>query len=274
MDCEKLYHTLKNGKFIIAGPCVLESLDLALMVADKVAEAAAKAGFFAIFKSSYDKANRTSAKSFRGPGLDLGLEWLHTIKEKTGLPIITDIHSSEQANAAAQVADILQIPAFLCRQTSLLAAAGATGRIVNIKKGQFVSPYDMEPAVKKVYDSGNDCVMLTERGTFFGYNNLVVDFRSIEIMRSFNIPVIFDATHSVQLPGASQNDGCQVSGGERRFVPLLARAAVAAGVDGVFLETHPDPDKALCDGPNSWPLDKLPELFEDLRAHWSIKHAC
>lgn len=270
MDSKDLYSKLKTGKFVIAGPCVLESLELALSVADKVAEAADKAGFFAVFKSSYDKANRTSATSFRGPGIEWGLEWLATIKEKTGLPIITDIHTEEQAALAAQVADVLQIPAFLCRQTSLLRAAGKTKRIVNIKKGQFVSPYDMGPAVEKVKEGGSPYVALTERGTFFGYNNLVVDFRSLQIMKSFDVPVIFDATHSVQLPGGQGS----CSGGERHFVPILSRAAVAAGADGIFLETHPTPDKALCDGPNSWPLDQLSNLFQDLKAHWSIEHAC
>lgn len=270
MNSEQLYKELKEGKFIIAGPCVLESLELALEIADKIAEAADKAGFFAIFKSSYDKANRTSSTSFRGPGIELGLEWLAEIKEKSALPILTDIHTEEQASIVGQVADVLQIPAFLCRQTSLLLAAGKTGRIVNVKKGQFVSPYDMGPAINKVKESGNDNVALTERGTFFGYNNLVVDFRSIQIMKSFDTPVIFDATHSVQLPGGQGT----CSGGERRFIPVLARAAVAAGVDGIFLETHPNPDQALCDGPNSWPLNELSNLFQDLKAHWSIKHAC
>ena len=270
ISSEQLYQTMQRGKFIIAGPCVLESLELALEVADRVAEAAAAAGFFAIFKSSFDKANRTSINSFRGPGIEWGLEWLAEIKEKTGLPILTDIHSEDQAVIAAQVADVLQIPAFLCRQTSLLLAAGKTGRVVNIKKGQFVAPHDIGQAVHKVTEGGSSLVTLTERGTFFGYNNLVVDFRSLAVMRDFQTPIIFDATHSVQLPGAQ---GC-ASGGERRFVPILARAAVAAGVDGVFLETHPDPDKALCDGPNSWPLDALPALFQDLRAHWSVSHAC
>ncbi len=270
MTSKDLYGKLKEGKFIIAGPCVLESLELALDVAFKVAEAAAEAGFFAVFKSSYDKANRTSTNSFRGPGIEWGLEWLAEIKEKTGLPIITDVHTEEHAALAAQIADILQIPAFLCRQTSLLNAAGKTGRVVNIKKGQFVSPYDMGPAVEKVKKGGSPYVTLTERGTFFGYNNLVVDFRSLQIMKSFDVPVIFDATHSVQLPGSQGGH----SGGERQFVPVLARAAVAAGVDGVFLETHPSPDHALCDGPNSWPLAKLPALLHDLAAHWSISHAC
>ncbi|MBQ4132850.1 MAG: 3-deoxy-8-phosphooctulonate synthase [Desulfovibrionaceae bacterium] len=269
INSEQLYQTMQRGKFIIAGPCVLESLDLALEVADKVADAAAAAGLFVIFKSSFDKANRTSVNSFRGPGIEWGLEWLAEIKEKTKMPILTDIHTEEQAAIAAQVADVLQIPAFLCRQTSLLMAAGKTGRVINIKKGQFVSPYDMQPATNKVIEGGSRLVALTERGTFFGYNNLVVDFRSLAIMREF-APVIFDATHSVQLPGAQGG----ASGGERRFVPALARAAVAAGVDGVFLETHPNPDKALCDGPNSWPLDKLTNLFQDLKAHWSVEHAC
>ena len=270
MNNKSLYQRLKQGKFILAGPCVLESFELALNVAENIAAIAENLGLFAVFKSSYDKANRTSPNSFRGPGIEQGLTWLAEIKKRTGLPIVTDIHSPEQAAKAAEVADILQIPALLCRQTSLLQAAGATGRIVNIKKGQFVSPYDMEPAIAKVSSGGSDLICLTERGTFFGYNNLVVDYRSIEIMRGFNVPVIFDATHSVQLPGGQG----ECSGGDRRFVPTLARAAVAAGVDGVFMECHPNPDQALCDGPNSWPLEKMPALLQDLKAHWGIEHAC
>ena len=269
-NSDALYQRLKAGRFIIAGPCVLESLDLAREVALAVREAAAAHDLFVVFKSSYDKANRTSGSSFRGPGLAKGLDWLAQIREETGLPIITDIHEPGEAAPVAEVADILQIPAFLCRQTSLLEAAGRTERVVNIKKGQFVSPYDMEPAIAKVSSGGSDLICLTERGTFFGYNNLVVDYRSIEIMRGFNVPVIFDATHSVQLPGGQG----ECSGGDRRFVPTLARAAVAAGVDGVFMECHPNPDQALCDGPNSWPLEKMPALLQDLKAHWGIEHAC
>lgn len=271
---QKLYQRLQTKRFVFAGPCVLESFDLALQVARAVAEAARQNGLLPVFKSSYDKANRTSGQSFRGPGLEKGLAWLAEIKAQTGLPIITDIHAPEQAAPVAEVADILQIPAFLCRQTSLLQAAGATGRVVNIKKGQFVAPADMLAALDKVRQTGNNCVMLTERGTFFGYHNLVVDFRSLAIMRDFGVPVVFDATHSVQLPGAGGSDANVCSGGERRFVPCLARAAAAAGASGVFLECHPEPDQALCDGPNSWPLAQLPALLAELKSLWSVEHAC
>ena len=268
-NSDALYQRLKAGRFIIAGPCVLESLDLAREVALAVREAAAAHDLFVVFKSSYDKANRTSGSSFRGPGLAKGLDWLAQIREETGLPIITDIHEPGEAAPVAEVADILQIPAFLCRQTSLLEAAGRTERVVNIKKGQYVSPRDMGPALSKVAGTGNARVMLTERGTFFGYNNLVVDMRAIPIMREFGAPVIFDATHSVQLPGGQGGS----SSGERQFVAPLACAAVAAGADGVFLECHPDPDKALCDGPNSLFLSSLPGLFKQLAGLWSLSHA-
>ncbi len=266
---EVLYAQLKSKPFVIAGPCVLESLELGLEVARAVRAAAEKYNLFAVFKSSYDKANRTSGNSFRGPGLSKGLDWLALIREETGLPVITDIHEPTQAAPVAEVADILQIPAFLCRQTSLLEAAGQTGRVVNIKKGQYVSPRDMEPAADKVMRTGNNRVLLTERGTFFGYNNLVVDMRSLSIMGSFGVPVVFDATHSVQLPGGQG----QCSAGEREFVFPLAKAAVAAGAHGVFLECHPDPDKALCDGPNSLYLDQLPLLFKQLAALWELNRA-
>ena len=257
---DALYARLKNGRFIIAGPCVLESLELGLETAHAVREAAAAHDLFVVFKSSYDKANRTSGSSFRGPGLAKGLEWLALIREKTGLPVITDIHEPDQAAPVAAAVDILQIPAFLCRQTSLLEAAGRTGRVVNIKKGQYVSPGDMGPALGKVAQTGNPRVLLTERGTFFGYNNLVVDMRAIPIMRKFGAPVVFDATHSVQLPGGQGTS----SGGQREFVPVLARAAVAAGVAGLFMETHPDPANAKSDGPNAWPLDRMRALLETL----------
>lgn len=263
---QELYDRLQSGPFVIAGPCVLEDLTLGLECAHALREAAATTGLFAIFKSSYDKANRTSITSFRGPGLPQGISWLARIREETGLPVITDIHEPDQAEEVGRVADILQIPAFLCRQTSLLLAAGKTGRVVNIKKGQFLAPWDLGPTVDKVKSTGNNKIMLTERGASFGYNNLVVDMRSFPVMRSFGVPVIMDATHSVQLPGGL--GGC--SGGERRHVPALARAAVAAGADGVFLECHPDPDKALCDGPNSWPLQKLEALLENLAALWRV----
>lgn len=265
---DQLYARLCERRFIFAGPCALESFELALETAKAVAEASAKAGLFAVFKSSWDKANRTSGKGFRGHGLSQGLEWLARIKEETGLPVVTDIHLPEQAAPVGEVADIIQIPAFLCRQTDLLLAAAATGRVVNVKKGQFVAPWDMKSVKEKLEATGNARILLTERGASFGYNNLVVDFRSIPVMREFGVPVVFDATHSVQLPGGLGS----CSGGERRHVPVLARAAVAAGADGVFLECHPDPDKALCDGPNSWPLHKLPALLNQLAALWSLPH--
>jgi len=269
MDAAALYERSRAHPFVIAGPCVLESLELALEVAHAVKEAALAAGLDAIFKSSFDKANRTSRLNFRGPGLVKGVEQLGRVAAETGLPVLTDLHLPEQAAAVAEVVDVIQIPAFLCRQTDLLEAAASTGRVVNIKKGQFMSPWDMRQALEKVQAVGNGKVWLTERGTTFGYNNLVVDFRSFAIMRGLGaptVPVVFDATHSVQLPGGLGG----ASGGQREYVPLLARAAVAAGCDGVFLEVHPDPDKALCDGPNSWPLDRLAGLLAQLKQLWDI----
>ncbi len=266
MTPEELYARLRREHFIIAGPCALESFELALETAHAVAEAGREAGLFTVFKSSWDKANRTSGKGFRGPGLAKGMEWLARIKEETGLPVITDIHLPEQAAPVAEVVDILQIPAFLCRQTDLLLAAAQTGRVVNVKKGQFVAPWDMEAVRDKIVAAGNERLLFTERGNSFGYNNLVVDFRAIPIMRGLGLPVIFDATHSVQLPGGKGT----CSGGERHHVPVLARAAAAAGADGIFMECHPDPDKALCDGPNSWPVDKLPALLKQLSAIWEV----
>ncbi len=263
-----LYEELQSRHFIFAGPCVLESYELALDVAFAVKEAAEAAGLFAVFKSSFDKANRTSGASFRGRGMTVGLEWLARIREETGLPTVTDIHLPEQAAPAAAAASILQIPAFLCRQTDLLEAAARTGSVINVKKGQFLAPWDMENVKKKIEAAGNSKILLTERGASFGYNNLVVDFRSLEIMRGFGVPVIFDATHSVQIPGGLGT----CSGGQRQFVPLLARAAAACGVAGIFMETHPDPDKALCDGPNSLELARLPGLLKELTALWSVPH--
>jgi 2-dehydro-3-deoxyphosphooctonate aldolase (KDO 8-P synthase) len=265
-----LYARLRQGRFVMAGPCALENFELARDAAARVAEAADAASLFAVFKCSWDKANRTSGKSFRGPGLERGLEWLARIRRETSLPIVTDIHLPEQAAPVAEVADIVQIPALLCRQTDLLEAAARTDRVINVKKGQFCAPWDMAQVRDKLLASGNARVLFTERGTCFGYNNLVVDFRSLPILRGLGTPVIFDATHSVQLPGGRGS----ASGGERRYVPALARAAVAAGVDGVFLECHPDPDHALCDGPNSWPLDRLPALLRELALLWSVPHAC
>jgi len=264
-----LYASLCAGRFVIAGPCVLESYELALDIAHAVKEAAANAGLTAIFKSSFDKANRTSLQSFRGPGMSRGLEWLARIREETGLPVITDIHEPHEASIVAEAVNILQIPAFLSRQTALLTAAGETGRIVNVKKGQFLAPWDMRHVHDKVAATGNRKILLTERGASFGYNNLVVDMRAFPLMKEIGVPVIMDATHSVQMPGGQGAS----SGGDRRMVPCLARAAVAAGADGVFIECHPEPDKALCDGPNSLRLSDLPGLLQHLSAIWSLVHA-
>lgn len=242
---------------IMAGPCAIESQDILNRTAEKLKEITEKLGINYIFKSSFDKANRSSITSFRGPGLEKGLEMLAKVKSEFDLPIVTDIHNPNQAAVVAEVADVLQIPAFLCRQTDLLVAAAKTGKIVNIKKGQFLAPEQMLPLIKKVEDSGNSNILVTDRGTSFGYNNLVVDFRGIQIMQQFNYPVVFDATHSVQLPGANGTS----SGGDRRFVPLLAKSAMAAGANALFFEAHPDPDCAKCDGPNMIPLDKAETLF-------------
>jgi 2-dehydro-3-deoxyphosphooctonate aldolase (KDO 8-P synthase) len=246
----------------IAGPCVLESEPLAFRVAATLATLSEKTGVPFVFKGSYDKANRSSAESYRGPGEAEGLRILAAVKKEFGLPVTTDVHDAEQAVRVAGVVDLLQIPAFLCRQTDLLLTAGKTGRPINIKKGQFMAPGDMGNAVDKVASTGNANVLVTERGTTFGYNNLVVDFRGMPAIRDTVCPVIFDATHSVQLPGGAGKS----SSGDRRFVPPLARAAVAAGVDGLFLEVHPDPDHALSDGPNSLPLADLEGLVRTLLA--------
>jgi len=248
---------------LIGGPCVIESEDLCRLLAEGLKEIAQRLGLSFIFKASFDKANRTSLESFRGPGLEKGLEILAGIRQEFGVPVLSDIHETTQVQLAAQTLDVLQIPAFLCRQTDLLVAAAATGKPVNLKKGQFVSPWDMAHAVNKFRSvPGHGGLMLTERGSSFGYNNLVVDVRSFPVLRSLGCPVIFDATHSVQLPGG----GGKSSGGQREFIPYLARAAVAAGVDGVFMEVHPDPDRALCDGPNSIPLDRVESLLRQLLA--------
>jgi 2-dehydro-3-deoxyphosphooctonate aldolase (KDO 8-P synthase) len=250
----------KQPPLLIAGPCVLEDIKTALSIGAFMAQAAGDYGFSYLFKASFDKANRTSIGSYRGPGLTEGLEMLSAIKEELNVPVISDIHTPDQAEAAATVLDCIQIPAFLCRQTDLLVAAARTLLPVNIKKGQFMAPWDMRHAVAKIKESGNDQVILTERGTSFGYNNLVVDMRGLAIMREIGFPVVFDATHSVQLPGGG--DGC--SSGQREFVSTLARAAMAAGVDGIFLEVHPNPDKALCDGPNSLSLEAAADLLKVL----------
>jgi 2-dehydro-3-deoxyphosphooctonate aldolase (KDO 8-P synthase) len=244
----------------IAGPCVIESPSLTLEVASALKEFAAGLQVPLIFKASFDKANRTALTSFRGPGLNQGLEILARVKQDVGLPVLADVHEVAQVKPAAQVVDVLQIPAFLCRQTDLIAAAARTGKPLNLKKGQFLAPWDMAQAVAKATAAGNTSLLLTERGTQFGYNNLVVDFRSLPIMRGLGFPVVMDVTHSVQLPGGQGS----CSGGDRQFVPYLARAAVAVGVDAVFMEVHPNPDKALCDGPNSLPLAAVPRLWREL----------
>jgi 2-dehydro-3-deoxyphosphooctonate aldolase (KDO 8-P synthase) len=250
-----------NSLFLIAGPCVIESEAHAQMIAERVAKIAAEAAVPYIFKASFDKANRSSVSAFRGPGLAEGLRILAKIKADLKLQILTDIHEASQAAPAAEVADILQIPAFLARQTDLLVSAGKTGRVINVKKPQFVSPADMKNVVEKIESTGNKQIILTERGSSFGYQNLVVDFRGIPQMKKFGYPVIFDATHSVQLPGGQGH----ASGGQPEFIEPLARAAVAAGVDGIFLETHDNPAKALSDGANALPLDQLAALLSRLK---------
>lgn len=247
-----------NKLTIIAGPCAAESQAILDETAQGLKEITEKLGINYIFKSSFDKANRSSIYSYRGPGMEKGLEMLQNVKDKFDLPIVTDIHTPDQAEHVSKVADILQIPAFLCRQTDLLVAAAKTGKIVNIKKGQFLAPDQMGNLVKKVEECNNEQVLLTDRGSSFGYNNLVVDYRGIPIMQRFGYPVVFDATHSVQLPGANGTS----SGGDRNFVPPLAKAAMAVGADALFFEVHPDPDNAKSDGPNMVPLDKAEELFK------------
>lgn len=243
---------------ILAGPCVIETYDILEKTAEGLKKITQKLDINFVFKSSYDKANRSSISSYRGPGIEKGLEMLAKIKKDFDVPIITDIHTSEEAAIAADVADILQIPAFLCRQTDLLVAAAKTGKIINIKKGQFLAPEQMKPLVKKIEESGNSKIILIDRGTSFGYNNLVSDFRAIPIMQDLGYPVIFDATHSVQLPGAQG----ECSGGERKFVPILAKSAMASGANGLYMEVHPNPDTALCDGPNMIALDNAESLFK------------
>ncbi len=253
---------------LIAGPCVIESEELCLQVASALKRTCERLGVFYVFKASYDKANRTAATSFRGPGLEAGLAVLAKVRARVGTPVLTDIHTEAQAAPAAQVADVLQIPAFLCRQTDLIAAAVGTGRIVNLKKGQFLSPEEMGQAVDKARRAGGRKLLLTERGTTFGYHNLVADMRSIPIMRRFGCPVIFDATHSVQLPGG----GGDRSSGQREFAPVLARCALAAGAGGVFIETHPNPARARSDGPNMIPLAEMPALLKSLvRVHSAVR---
>ncbi len=247
---------------LVAGPCVIESEQATIRQAERLMTICNGLSLPLIFKASYDKANRTSIGAYRGPGMREGLRILRKVKESLGLAVLSDVHSIEQVAPAAEVLDVLQIPAFLCRQTDLLLAAAATGRVINVKKGQFLAPWDMKNVAGKIASTGNEDIILTERGASFGYNNLVVDMRSFPVMRASGYPVIFDATHSVQLPGGQG----ECSGGQREFVEFLSRAAVAAGVDGIFMEVHEDPDRALCDGPNSISLNDLPALLATLKA--------
>jgi len=255
--------TTDNDKpfFLIAGPCVIESEALVLDVAGQLKEITNELKINFIFKSSFDKANRSSHESFRGPGIEKGLQILEKIKKQIGVPVLTDVHEDTPLHEVASVVDVLQTPAFLCRQTNFIQSVMKCGKPVNIKKGQFLAPWDMKHVVAKAKATGNDKVMVCERGVSFGYNNLVSDMRSLAIMRETNCPVVFDATHSVQLPGGQGSS----SGGQREFVPVLARAAIAVGIAGLFMETHPNPDKALSDGPNNWPLSKMRELLVMLK---------
>jgi 2-dehydro-3-deoxyphosphooctonate aldolase (KDO 8-P synthase) len=251
---------LDRPMFLIAGPDTLESEQLCIDVAGRLKEHTAKIGMPYIFKGSFDKANRTSGKSYRGPGMDEGLKILSAVKQKIGVAVLTDVHEDTPLKEVASVVDVLQTPAFLCRQTNFIRNVAKQGRPMNVKKGQFLSPWEMKQVVEKARDTGNQQVMVCERGFSFGYHNLVVDMRGLAVMRETGAPVVFDATHSVQLPGGQGT----ASGGQREHIPVLARAAVAAGVSGVFMETHPKPDEALCDGPNSWPLALMGELLDTL----------
>jgi 2-dehydro-3-deoxyphosphooctonate aldolase (KDO 8-P synthase) len=246
-----------NPLFIIAGPCVIENEDIVFSTAERLKGICKGLGLPLLFKSSYDKANRTSLKSYRGPGIDKGLKMLSDVRSRFNIPVISDVHSVEEVNPASQILDVLQIPAFLCRQTDLILSAARTGKPVNVKKGQFLSPWDVKNIIDKFTSTGNQNLIITERGTSFGYNNLVVDFRGLPIMRSLGYPVILDVTHSLQFPGGEGS----CSGGQREFAEPLARAAVAAGVDGLFMEVHPEPDKALCDGPNMIKLDDTEKIL-------------
>lgn len=257
----------KNPLALIAGPCVIESREGCMAIAEKLVQLAKRQNVPLVFKASYDKANRTSIHSYRGPGIAKGLEILSEIKEKYKIPVLTDVHSVEEIHIASKVVDIIQLPAFLVRQTDFVVAAGESGIAVNVKKAQFAAPWDMQNVINKIESTGNKKILLTERGASFGYNTLVADMRSLIIMREMNYPVIFDATHSVQSPGG-QGD---TSGGDGRFAPYLAKAAVAVGVDGLFIETHPDPSKALSDGPNMIPTKDLPRLWKKLNAINEVK---
>jgi len=251
----------KSPIVLIAGPCVIESESHAMRHAEKIRKICGKLGIGLIFKSSYDKANRSSAKSYRGPGIDKGLKILARVKKELDMPILSDVHCRSELSKAKDVLDIIQIPAFLCRQTDFIKEVAKTKRVVNIKKGQFLSPWDVKNIIEKIEDAGNKNIIITERGVMFGYNNLVSDFRSLEIMREFGYPIVYDATHSVQIPGGRGSS----SGGERKFVAALSRAAAAVGCDGLFLEVHEDPDKAPCDGPNMITLDMLENLLKDVK---------
>lgn len=270
-----IMNTVKIGNFemgagnplvLMAGPCVLEDYERCLFIGRTIRDITSRLGIPYIFKASFDKANRSSFHGFRGPGLEKGLEMLANIKKELGVPVVTDIHTELQPEPVSKVVDVLQIPAFLCRQTDLLNAAAKTGAVVNVKKGQFMAPKDMRNVVDKILEGGNSNIILTERGASFGYNNLVVDMRSFPIMRSFGYPVVFDATHSVQLPGGSGTS----SGGNRELAEYLARAALGAGVDGLFMEVHDNPEEALCDGPNSIYLDKLEDILKDCLSIYNI----
>jgi 2-dehydro-3-deoxyphosphooctonate aldolase (KDO 8-P synthase) len=253
---------LDQPLFLIAGPCVIESEPLALQTSVELKALSERLGIPFIYKSSFDKANRSAAGSYRGPGIEQGLRILQTVKEQIGVPVITDVHEDTPIDEVADVVDVLQTPAFLCRQTNFIVRVASAGKPVNIKKGQFLAPWDMKNVVDKARSTGNEQVMVCERGVSFGYNNLVSDMRALAVMRETDCPVVFDATHSVQLPGGQGTS----SGGQREHVPVLARAAVAAGISGLFMETHPDPDKALSDGPNAWPLERMESLLETLIA--------
>lgn len=262
MELCKFEVGLERPLFLIAGPCVIESEQLALDTAGKLKEITGRLGIPFIYKSSFDKANRTAAESFRGPGIELGLRILEKVKHTFGIPVLTDVHEDTPLSEVAAVVDVLQTPAFLCRQTNFIQKVASQGRPVNIKKGQFLAPWDMKYVVEKARVVGNQHIMVCERGISFGYNTLISDMRGLAVMRNTGCPVVFDATHSVQQPGG--RGGC--SGGQREFVPILARAAVAVGVAGVFMETHPNPEQALSDGPNAWPLEAMEKLLETLKA--------
>lgn len=255
-------YTVDNGApfFLIAGPCVIENEALVMQVAEKMVEMTSRLGVPYIFKASYDKANRSSHDSFRGPGVTVGLEILNKVKQTFGIPVLTDVHEDSPLDEVASVVDVLQTPAFLCRQTNFIQNVARCGKPVNIKKGQFLAPWDMKRVIEKAQAVGNEQIMACERGVCFGYNNLVSDMRSLAVMKTFDVPVVFDATHSVQLPGGLGH----ATGGQREFVPVLSRAAIATGVAGLFMETHPNPDEALSDGPNSWPLDQMETLLKTL----------